>query len=43
MNAKQKYQLVKIIGLNKITMAIGDGVSDLNLMPNANISIYIYN
>ena len=45
MTPKQKAQVVKLIkdSLNKITLAIGDGANDVNMIQEAHIgNLYIY-
>jgi P-type E1-E2 ATPase len=41
---KQKADVVKLVrvNLNKITLAIGDGANDVNMIQEANIGIGIY-
>lgn len=41
---KQKAQVVKLIkdNLNKITLAIGDGANDCNMIQEAHIGIGLY-
>lgn len=41
---KQKAQVVRLIkeGLNKVTLAIGDGANDVNMIQEAHIGIGLY-
>jgi phospholipid-transporting ATPase len=41
---KQKAQVVKLIknSLNKVTLAIGDGANDVNMIQEAHIGVGLY-